>query len=132
MLAHELRNPLAPIRNAAQLLGFPNLKEASLTQARQVIQRQVEQIARLLDDLLDIARIVQGKLESKREHASLRHYLGVEPVEARRHRTSTSSYDRTRSHRRLVSPFYSCSSISIWFRNASICATTSILLASVA
>ncbi len=67
MLAHELRNPLAPIRTAAQILGSPRLAPHQLQWAQQVIQRQSRHMAWLLDDLLDVARITQGKLELKRQ-----------------------------------------------------------------
>jgi len=70
-LAHELRNPLAPIRTAAQMLTSPNLGSGQLLWARQVIHRQVEHMARLLDDLLDVARITQGKLQLKKEQVNL-------------------------------------------------------------
>ena len=62
-LSHELRNPLAPIRTAAEMLTMPNLADEQLAWSRQVIHRQVEHMARLLDDLLDIARITRGKLQ---------------------------------------------------------------------
>jgi len=64
-LAHELRNPLAPIRTAAQILSSPRLAPQQLQWAQNVIQRQVGHMALLLDDLLDIARITRGKLELK-------------------------------------------------------------------
>jgi signal transduction histidine kinase len=70
-LAHELRNPLAPIRNAAQVLGLPKLEPRQLQWAQTVIQRQVKHMAWLLDDLLDIARITQGKLELKKQRITL-------------------------------------------------------------
>jgi PAS domain S-box-containing protein len=70
-LAHELRNPLAPIRNAAQLLASPKLGSEQLQWARSVIQRQVSHMALLLDDLLDVARITQGKLELKKQQLAL-------------------------------------------------------------
>ena|SRR5579863_7926541 len=70
-LAHELRNPLAPIRTAAQILGSPRLAPDQLQWAQLVIQRQVARMALLLDDLLDIARITQGKLELKAERVKL-------------------------------------------------------------
>ena len=66
-LSHELRNPLAPIRTAAQILASPQLAPQQLQWAQNVIQRQVRHMALLLDDLLDIARITQGKLEIKKE-----------------------------------------------------------------
>ena len=65
-LAHELRNPLAPIRSVAQLLGSPSLAPKQLQFAQGVIQRQVRHMGWLLDDLLDIARITQGKLVLKK------------------------------------------------------------------
>src|ERR1700747_832417 len=67
MLAHELRNPLAPIRNAVQVLHMPNADEAHEEWAKQVINRQVEQMVRLVDDLLDVARITQGKIQLQTE-----------------------------------------------------------------
>ncbi|HXS26511.1 MAG TPA: PAS domain-containing protein [Steroidobacteraceae bacterium] len=70
-LAHELRNPLAPIRHASQALNSPQLTGAQANWARQVIHRQVEHMARLLDDLLDVARITRGKLEIRKEPVAL-------------------------------------------------------------
>jgi len=70
-LAHELRNPLAPIRNAAQMLNAPKLGSEQLQWARSVIQRQVKHMALLLDDLLDVARITQGKLDLKKQRITL-------------------------------------------------------------
>jgi PAS domain S-box-containing protein len=63
MLSHELRNPLAPIRTAAHILEQEGVEPAKVAWARAVIQRQVSHMALLLDDLLDVARITQGKLE---------------------------------------------------------------------
>jgi two-component system CheB/CheR fusion protein len=70
-LSHELRNPLAPIRNAAQILSSPALPPQRLQWAQTVIQRQVKHMAWLLDDLLDVARITQGKLELKKARVAL-------------------------------------------------------------
>jgi two-component system, sensor histidine kinase len=70
-LAHELRNPLAPIRTAAQILASPKLGLPRLQWAQNVIHRQVGHMALLLDDLLDIARITQGKLELKKTRVTL-------------------------------------------------------------
>lgn len=66
-LAHELRNPLAPIRTAAQLLSLPRVSGEVLQRSLGVIQRQVRHMALLLDDLLDVARITQGKFVLRRE-----------------------------------------------------------------
>jgi PAS domain S-box-containing protein len=71
MLAHELRNPLAPISNAAEVLArllAPNDKARSMVA---MIQRQGMNLARLLDDLLDVARITQGRISLRRESISL-------------------------------------------------------------
>ncbi|MCD2450749.1 PAS domain S-box protein [Methylicorpusculum oleiharenae] len=65
MLAHELRNPLAPIRNAVQFLKLQQLTDPKQAWGLNVIDRQVSNIARLLDDLLDVARIMQGKITLK-------------------------------------------------------------------
>jgi PAS domain S-box-containing protein len=70
-LSHELRNPLAPIRTAAEILAFPKLKDEQLAWARQVIQRQTKHMALLLDDLLEVARITRGKLVLKKERVPL-------------------------------------------------------------
>jgi PAS domain S-box-containing protein len=71
MLAHELRNPLAPIRNAVQLLKMQESTDSKLTWSCNVIDRQVTHMARLLDDLLDVARIMQGKIRLKIERFEL-------------------------------------------------------------
>lgn len=62
MLAHELRNPLAPIRYAVSLMGMSEDDRDSLRWARDVIDRQVRHLSTLVDDLLDVSRITQGKI----------------------------------------------------------------------
>src|ERR1041385_4692583 len=62
VLAHELRNPLAPIRTAADIMRVKPLTDPALMQCRDVIGRQGEQLTRLVDDLLDVSRITSGKL----------------------------------------------------------------------
>jgi len=71
ILAHELRNPLAPIRNAAQILRAKGPPIPELQWAREVIDRQVLQMTRLVDDLLDVSRITKGKVELRRERLEL-------------------------------------------------------------
>jgi PAS domain S-box-containing protein len=66
-LAHELRNPLAPIRNALQILGLPRVDAETLERARAVLGRQVDHMVRLVDDLLDVSRVVSGKIELRAE-----------------------------------------------------------------
>jgi signal transduction histidine kinase/DNA-binding response OmpR family regulator len=71
MLAHELRNPLAPIRNAVHILASAESLPPKLGWARDVIGRQADHMARLIDDLLDVSRIVQGKVAVKPERLQL-------------------------------------------------------------
>ncbi|MCW0386883.1 Sensor histidine kinase RcsC [Xanthomonas sacchari] len=67
MLAHELRNPLAPLRNMLEVLKRSHGNEALSRKAQEVMERQVRHLMRLVDDLLDVNRIKQGKLELRRE-----------------------------------------------------------------
>ncbi len=71
MLAHELRNPLAPIRNALHVLKMEGALDAPLQRAADVMTRQVDHMVRLVDDLLDISRITRGKIVLRRERTSL-------------------------------------------------------------
>ena len=70
-LAHELRNPLAPIRNALEILRHAGSQDATADEARGIMGRQVEQLVRLVDDLLDVSRITRGKIELRREIVAL-------------------------------------------------------------
>jgi PAS domain S-box-containing protein len=71
ILAHELRNPLAPVRNAVELLArLPGL-DPRVERVRVVLDRQVSHMARLIDDLLDVSRISRGRLEMKKERCDL-------------------------------------------------------------
>jgi len=70
MLAHELRNPLAPISNAARALRLGGEAE-SLRSASDMLERQVQQMSRLVDDLLDMSRITRGKIELRKEPLEL-------------------------------------------------------------
>jgi PAS domain S-box-containing protein len=67
MLAHELRNPLAPIRNAMQVMALRGLEDPQLEWCRTVVDRQVAHLGRLVDDLLDVNRVTTGKIQLKRE-----------------------------------------------------------------
>ena len=71
MLAHELRNPLAPIRSGVQVLLSRELADPELRRCTQVIERQVAHMARLLEDLLDVTRITHRRLELRRERVDL-------------------------------------------------------------
>jgi PAS domain S-box-containing protein len=66
-LAHELRNPLAPMRNAVAILGRKGPLDPEVAWSQGVIERQIDQLSRLIDDLLDIERISRGRLQLRRE-----------------------------------------------------------------
>ncbi|MDB5744440.1 MAG: putative histidine kinase, atypical hybrid [Polaromonas sp.] len=70
-LAHELRNPLAPLRNAAQVLRMKGLAMTKLHWASEMIDRQVQAMSHLIDDLMDVSRINQGKMELRLEQVEL-------------------------------------------------------------
>ena len=71
MLAHELRNPLAPISNAVQILRLTGGSVKAVQSASAMMERQVGQMVRLVDDLLDVSRISRGKIELRRERIEL-------------------------------------------------------------
>ena len=70
-LAHELRNPLAPIRNAVQILQLTGPPSPELQWAREVIDRQVQQMTHLIEDLMDISRITRNTMELRKENVEL-------------------------------------------------------------
>jgi PAS domain S-box-containing protein len=67
MLAHELRNPLAPIRNAVTIMQLETLNSPVLRNCRDVIDRQLTHVTRLVDDLLDVGRLTTGKIRLRKE-----------------------------------------------------------------
>ena len=71
MLSHELRNPLAAIGNAAQVLSTPGISQTYVERAANIVNRQTRHLSRLIDDLLDIARISSGKIMLAREKVNL-------------------------------------------------------------
>lgn len=77
MLAHELRNPLAPIRNAVHILRQPGLNQSRAEWASSIIDRQSQQLVRLVDDLLDVARITQGQIQLKIEPVNVASVIAV-------------------------------------------------------
>ncbi len=91
MLSHELRNPLAPISNAVQLLRLQRDESGLQQRARAIIERQLGQLVHLVDDLLEVSRISTGRIHLQREHLDMRAIVerGVETVrpliEQRRH-----------------------------------------------
>jgi PAS domain S-box-containing protein len=94
MLAHELRNPLAPIRNAVQTLRLTAGGEPTVATASALMERQVGQMVRLVDDLLDVSRVSRGKIElrlGRVELASVVHHA----VEATRSLYRSMNHDLT-------------------------------------
>src|SRR6185312_5970548 len=91
-LAHELRNPLAPIRQAAMISQAARATDAQKRWSHDVISRQVQHMSLLLDDLLDVSRITRGTLELRMEMVDLAAVVeaAVEParpsIDAKRHR----------------------------------------------
>src|SRR5262245_3016350 len=71
MLAHELRNPLAPIRHAVQLLRTENMADPIVAEVGPIMERQLRNLVRLVDDLMDVSRITQGKIELRKELVEL-------------------------------------------------------------
>ena len=96
MLAHELRNPLAPIRNAVQVMRHLGSQDPRLQEMRDVVDRQTDQLAHIVDDLLDISRISLGKVVLRKEKVDLSTIIGraVETsrpfIAARGHRLTVS------------------------------------------
>jgi PAS domain S-box-containing protein len=85
MLAHELRNPLAPIRNASEILARKLADDPQMKKTVNLVKRQVTHLARLVDDLLDVSRITQGRIELRRAPQELAPILAqaretVEPL----------------------------------------------------
>src|SRR5262249_39226130 len=71
MLGHELRNPLAPIRYALHVLGQQRRTDPAFRQTQEMMERQVRHLARIVDDLLDVSRIMRGKGELQGERLDL-------------------------------------------------------------
>jgi signal transduction histidine kinase/CheY-like chemotaxis protein len=70
-LAHELRNPIAPLRNALGVLYLQPPRDPTLLEIRDIFDRQIQQLSRLLDDLLDVSRIAEGKVVLKKQNVNL-------------------------------------------------------------
>jgi PAS domain S-box-containing protein len=91
MLAHELRNPLAPISSAAQLIKLPGAEPKRIAHAADIIARQVKHLAALVDDLLDVSRVTRGLVQIDQSSIDLKSVVNsaieqVQPlIQARRH-----------------------------------------------
>ena len=94
MLAHELRNPLAPLRNGLEIIKVAKITEPTARRAHAMMNRQIDNLVRLVDDLVDVGRITSGKIHLRREVHDLRTVVeraieSSQPhIEARRHRLS--------------------------------------------
>ncbi|HJS90768.1 MAG TPA: ATP-binding protein [Steroidobacteraceae bacterium] len=92
MLAHELRNPLAPLRNSVEILKSVRPDDPKAARARELIERQTRTLSRLVDDLLDTARISRGQVQLRREPVELQRVVNravenMRPeIDSRRHR----------------------------------------------
>jgi PAS domain S-box-containing protein len=99
MLAHELRNPLAPITNSVQVLNLLGPRDGRMQYARDTIDRQVRHLSRLVDDLLDVSRLSTGKVKLRKERVELAAVLAraVETsrplIDARRHQLTVAVPD---------------------------------------
>ncbi|MEO8178827.1 MAG: PAS domain S-box protein [Deltaproteobacteria bacterium] len=82
-LAHELRNPLAPIRNSLHILRLASVSNPAASRVQDMMERQVAHMVRLVDDLLELSRISRGQIELKKEHIGLRTII-EQAVEASR------------------------------------------------
>jgi signal transduction histidine kinase/ActR/RegA family two-component response regulator len=97
MLAHELRNPLAPIRNASELLSRTLPAEPRMQTSVAIVKRQLAHLSRLVDDLLDVSRITQGRIELQRQPLELSQVItqameSVEPlIREKRHKVFVAS-----------------------------------------
>ncbi len=96
MLAHELRNPLAPIRNALRILSARGAAEREFDTLRAMMERQVEHLVRMVDDLMDVSRIMRGRIELRTKPLKLAEIVAraVETarpaIDARGHELSAS------------------------------------------
>lgn len=98
-LAHELRNPLAPIRNSLHIFRMAGIQDPAVARVTQMMERQVVHMVRMVDDLLEISRISRGKIELRRERVSLASVLrgavdtSLPLIEAARHSLAVAMPD---------------------------------------
>ena len=94
MLAHELRNPLAPILNSVQVLRLAGGNSEPVTSACEMMDRQIRQMVRLVDDLLDVSRVSRGKIELRRERVEVTSIV-LHAVEASRPTYTNMNHEMT-------------------------------------
>jgi PAS domain S-box-containing protein len=94
LLAHELRNPLAPLRNGLQVMRLAGSDTKALAQARDMMERQLEHVVRLVDDLLDVSRMSQNKMELRRSRVLLKDAVSS-AVETARPALEAAGHDLT-------------------------------------
>jgi CheY-like chemotaxis protein len=94
LLAHELRNPLAPLRNGLQVMRLGGNDASSVAQARAMMERQLGHMVRLIDDLLDVSRISRNKMELRRSRVLLADVVG-NAVEAARPLIDAAGHELT-------------------------------------
>jgi PAS domain S-box-containing protein len=96
LLGHELRNPLAPLRNGLHILMLPDVDQAAIRQVKEMMEKQVNHLTRMVDDLLDVSRISRGRIQLRKETMELTRAVNyaidsVRPlVEAQQHRLTVS------------------------------------------
>jgi PAS domain S-box-containing protein len=99
MLGHELRNPLAAITSAAELIGLLDATDPAFGQAREILHAHIQQLVRLVDDMLDVSRLTRGKIRIRRERLDLRNVLAgslqtcESAIESRRHKVTVAFPD---------------------------------------
>jgi two-component system, chemotaxis family, CheB/CheR fusion protein len=91
-LAHELRNPLAPLTNALEIAKQPGTSPAMADRAREIMGNQLRNLARLVDDLLDVARMSRGRIQLRKELVDISP-IARQAVEARRQQTAASGQE---------------------------------------
>jgi PAS domain S-box-containing protein len=94
LLAHELRNPLAPLRNGLQVIRLAGTDSNAIAQAREMMDRQLSHMVRLIDDLLDISRVSQNKMELRRSRVLLKDVISS-AVETARPAIEEAGHDFT-------------------------------------
>ena len=103
MLSHELRNPLAPLRNAVEIMRQDATASELQQQTRSIVERQVRLIGRLVDDLLEVSRISSGKIHLSQERVDLKQIAG-DAVETARPLIESRRHELVRSGVRAKSP----------------------------